>query len=191
MAIKIQNATFLHIPKTGGTWITSYFEETNIYYEELGRTHLHCGELKETKDLIFCFIRHPLTWYLSYWHCKNQQVVDRGGGYLDEIVDQPFYDFIENILQTHPGYLTGFYNGYTYCSHFVGKQEYLRKDLNNLLKYLRIPYNKSYLFEKPKENVSIPTQKYTKELALAVMKSEKELVEKYDYNYLPMEIIDV
>lgn len=190
MAIKIKNATFLHIPKTGGTWIRNYFKESNVHYEELGRTHSHCGELKETKDLIFCFIRHPLTWYRSYWECK-QHIPDRGGGYLDEIVDLSFHEFIKDILQTQPGYLTGFYKGYTECCRFIGKQESLKKDLNSLLKYLRIPYNKSYLCERKKENVVPSDQRYTKELAFAIMKAEKEIIENYNYNYIPMEVIDV
>ena len=70
--------------------------------------------------------------------------------------------------------------------------ENLREDLDNVLKYLRFPYNREYLYNKPKENVN-PSDpcKFTLELALAMMESEKEIVDRYDYNYLPMDVIDV
>jgi len=75
MAIQISKAIFLHIPKTGGTWIRHYFQETNLdhkrpEFKEKG-AHIHGEAVRElighSEDLFFCFVRHPLTWLRSYW----------------------------------------------------------------------------------------------------------------------------
>lgn len=197
MAIQINKAIFLHIPKTGGTWVTNYFRETGLDHghKELGlEAHIGGDRIRKiigcTEDLCFCFIRHPLTWYRSYWQCKQELVPDRTGIWLNEIVDLPFQEFIDSILQTNPGFLTNHFKIFTERCRFVGKQENLKEDLNNLLKYLRIPYNKDYLFKRPFENVIPSDRKYTYELASAIMETEKGIIEEYDYNYIPMGVLE-
>ena len=101
MAIKlINNAEFLHIPKTGGSWVTSVLESNNLvlsrsnhkhadYDSNLlgrksitGRQHLLeavkllnkkfiSKTIQKEKNILypfrFCFVRHPLSWYESWW----------------------------------------------------------------------------------------------------------------------------
>jgi hypothetical protein len=195
MAIRIDGAICLHIPKTGGTFVRNYFRDSKMILtnEELELSaHINAGEIRRiighTEDLIFCFVRHPLTWYRSYWESK-QQITDRRGGYIDGIVDLPWIEFLNTILRDRPGYLTEFYEGYTNICRFIGKQENLREDLNTVLRFLRIPYNKDFLFKRPSDNVVPSNKKYTKDLAFSFMEAEKVIVKKYDYNYLPMEVI--
>jgi len=96
------------------------------------------------------------------------------------------------IVKNEPGYISGFFRGYTSQCQAIGKMENLRFDLDNILKLLRFPYDREYLYNKPKQNVNpSDSNKYSMELALAIMKSEKEIVDRYDYNYLPLDIIDV
>lgn len=195
MAIQVSKAIFLHIPKTGGTWVTNYFKETNMDHQrkEIELAHMHGRRLREiighTEDLVFCFVRHPLTWYRSYWQCRQELVPDRSGGYLDTIVDLPFQEFIEQILKNQPGYLTGFFSGYTERCRFVGKQENLRDDLDNLLRTLRIPYNRPYLFKRVLDNVIPSEEKYSYVLATEIMHAEKHIIETYNYNYLPTDVM--
>ena len=198
MAIQIDRAIFLHIPKTGGTWVRNYFRETRMDHmvEELHenqRAHINGVALNNiighTEDLKFCFVRHPLTWYRSYWTSK-QLIPDRTGGYLDTIVDLPWIDFLQHILKNHPGYLTGFFEGYTNICRFIGKQENLREDLYCVLSHLKIRYNKEYIFRRVLDNVVPSDKKYPKELALTIMKTEENLTRKYDYNYIPLEVIE-
>jgi len=196
MAIQISSAIFLHIPKTGGTWVTNYFRETGMDHgnKELAlQAHINGLALKEiiphTEDLVFCFVRHPLTWYRSYWEMRKI-VADRKAGFLDTVVDLPFQEYIRRIIQDDPGHLTQRFKDYTDRCRFIGKQENLREDLDTLLKYLRFPYNRKYLFKKDRENVLPSNQKYTYELASAIMKAEKGIIEKYNYNYIPIEVLE-
>jgi hypothetical protein len=97
MAFLLKNgAVFLHVPKTGGTWIKHVLEELDLIAAPLGHIHndwdrafwhdkMH-GDLKVLKYIFrrvlrspraqariqpdcfkFCFIREPLRWYESYW----------------------------------------------------------------------------------------------------------------------------
>lgn len=197
MAVQIDRAIFLHIPKTGGTWITHYFKESGMDHgvEKLSE-HAHINGVAlnsimgPIEDLVFCFVRHPLTWLRSYWQCK-QELIPRLGGYLDTIVDQPFNFFIDSILAENPGYVSEFFRGYTSRCRIIGKQENLREDLDAILKFLRIPYDRNLIYNKPLVNNIYSEQKFTMSQAVAIMKAEKEIVELFDYDYLPTGIIDV
>lgn len=195
MAIQIDRAVCLHIPKTGGTFVRNYLQEAGMDHgveKLLEKAHVHGQDLRDrlgqTEDLIFCFVRHPLTWYRSYWESK-QRISDRSGGWLDEQVDLPWHQFIGRIITDRPGYLTGFFNGYTEICRFVGKQENLRHDLDTVLKYLRIPYDRDLLFSKPSENVIPSDKKYTLAEIRAIMQSEEKIIKMYDYDYIPIDVI--
>jgi len=97
MALLLKNnAVFLHIPKTGGSWIRVVLKELDLIKAPLGHGHspyerafwhdkLH-HDLKVFRYLLrraicspraqarmdpgcfkFCFVREPLSWYESYW----------------------------------------------------------------------------------------------------------------------------
>jgi hypothetical protein len=97
MALLLKNnAVFLHIPKTGGTWVRNVLKEFDLVQGPLGHGHsdferaywhakLH-HDLKVVRYIFrraihspraqlimkpdafkFCFIREPLGWYESWW----------------------------------------------------------------------------------------------------------------------------
>jgi hypothetical protein len=97
MALLLRNqAVFLHIPKTGGTWVRNVLKQFDLVEGNLGHGHspydrafwhekLH-HDLKVARYMFrrairsrrmqprmdpqafkFCFVREPLSWYESYW----------------------------------------------------------------------------------------------------------------------------
>ena len=97
MAFLLKNgAVFLHLPKTGGTWVKHVLTELDLIQAPLGHMHsdwerafwhdkLH-KDLKVFRYILrravhspkaqaridpncfrFCFVREPLRWYESYW----------------------------------------------------------------------------------------------------------------------------
>uniref|UniRef100_A0A6H1ZM70 Putative sulfotransferase n=1 Tax=viral metagenome TaxID=1070528 RepID=A0A6H1ZM70_9ZZZZ len=149
-------------------------------------------QIDPTEDLIFCFVRHPLTWYLSYWQMRqNQGQSDREGGWIDTIIDLPFQSFIKSVIQEKPGYLSNFFNSYVSRCRAIGKQENLREDLNHILSLLHIPYDRQSLFTRSLVNTAPSNEKYSYNLALELMKSEEEIIRRFNYLYIPLEVLDV
>lgn len=96
MTIKISGgAVFLHIPKTGGSWVERVLTELGLVIEKSGHEHadfdriLYSDRLLPAKSLClrlirkklsemvgqaqdmptpkFCFVRNPFSWYESWW----------------------------------------------------------------------------------------------------------------------------
>jgi hypothetical protein len=67
------NALFLHIPKTGGSWVEKTLGEAGLRIEQPatieGVTYRHClvSMFKDRYPFVFTFVRHPLRWYESWW----------------------------------------------------------------------------------------------------------------------------
>jgi hypothetical protein len=96
MAIELTNGEiFLHVPKTGGTWVTKTLSELGLVKREVGPMHWdvtrvnHRERLMYGRDVckhfirrrisaqyrrksdqfstMFTFVRNPFSWYESYW----------------------------------------------------------------------------------------------------------------------------
>ena len=89
MALILKNgAVFLHIPKTGGNWVTRILEELDLIDTEVPHKHADVchffsqwskqgrgifggrlgrdrSQAKQDKPFMFCFVRNPLSWYES------------------------------------------------------------------------------------------------------------------------------
>jgi hypothetical protein len=95
MALLLKSGdVFLHIPKTGGNWVTKVLYEQDLVAYSLGHKHSdvdrtfylnrHCnlsflryhaarslGWVKKD-PFIFCMVRHPLRWYESWFKYMSQ-----------------------------------------------------------------------------------------------------------------------
>ena len=99
MALLLRDGSiFLHIPKTGGNWVTSVLRQQNLLRAEFGHKHSDFAHLfsrtpkrrveqlpnwlsmvgvkrrwaRHGKPFMFCFVRHPLSWYESWFKYMNQ-----------------------------------------------------------------------------------------------------------------------
>jgi hypothetical protein len=115
----------------------------------------------------FCFVRHPLAWYESYW------LFMRGRGWnawgvtpsgrrrwhpnaaLDGLGDADFNRFARNVLRRRPGYVSEMYSWYaTPEIDFVGVQERLAGDLAAVLRHLGVEFDSERLTARDRVNVS-------------------------------------
>ena len=91
MALLLKDGSiFLHVPKTGGTWVSSVLHQCGLVRASLGHKHsdmdwLHSAidnrrcRMRGLMDLarirralkpgpfMFCFVRHPLDWFESWF----------------------------------------------------------------------------------------------------------------------------
>src|SRR5512135_605059 len=92
-------AVFLHVPKTGGRWVGRVLEASGLVESELGSMHADADRvlmpfggsgrnllsylvkrrlrlLPQNKPFMFCFVRHPLRWYESFFNYSCEAEVN-------------------------------------------------------------------------------------------------------------------
>lgn len=147
MAVRLpKNSVFIHTPKTGGTWVRSILKECGLFDGDVGRDHATPAELVDTaawtmRPNFFCFVRHPLAWYQSYWayrmkhgwhkHSPGELAAPIRTVVLDATCRSDVFErFVWNCLERYPqGWVSHLYQHYTSGCTFVGRQERLREDL--------------------------------------------------------------
>lgn len=202
MAIVLKGgAIFLHIPKTGGSWVTRILQEMDLIEGRIGHMHAdadrimndyrfagvkaHAGYLIKrkirkkirrfthasqlpAKPFMFCFVRHPLSWYESWFKYQSIKWNWRTWGtelnpddwhplsMLNGLGDPDFNQFVRNVLNKRPGFVTELFGNYTKPNlvDFVGQQENLAEGLIQVLTRLGLPHDQDLIRKQPPVNVS-------------------------------------
>ena len=230
MTIRLINgAEFLHIPKTGGTWVESVLERNKLIAKRVGHKHAdydrnllsstltgqqHLSEaarLAQTQVLKhfgyapksnsnfgfrFCFVRHPLSWYESWWkfmkarkwenaHLSYSPKDCHPNSILNRLGSDDFNEFVSNVVKQHPGYVSRLLFAYTKPGiSFIGRTESIREDLTYLLDLLALPYDRTTIAKSRKMNVSktYDTEiQWDSELKKIVMKLELPALLSFGY----------
>ncbi len=240
MALQLKcGAIFLHIPKTGGSWVTDVLVKQGLVRKQFGHIHADwvramvytdtaraaarttfewCKSqvpvwIKATRPLqqfkhhtlaaqhrhkpfVFCFVRHPLDWYESWWRYMLQraghdwtQETDLHGWHpclaIKATGDRRFHQFLRNVLHTRPGFVHELYSTYTQPGvDFVGRQEQLSDDLIRVLRQLNLSFDEQAIHEAAPLNVSRrPGSKlsWDHELRVEVEKSEYPTLLRFGY----------
>jgi hypothetical protein len=196
LVIPDHRRVFLHVPKTGGTWVREVFNRIGVYTEERGHQHDNYEQSKELRRrfLRFTVLRNPWDWYASYWahRCKEQWTP------IWLIIDNAcwsysFPNFLSMVTTYHPGFLTKLYDSYApeldelLPPIEVFKTRTLTKDFLTYLDNMQIPFDPSEVRELGKVNAIAHTRnlrravRYTSSLVERVEKSERDVIEKYGF----------
>ncbi len=221
MALILQGgAIFLHIPKTGGSWITKVLKECKLLDGKLGHKHADTAHLlspignKRTRlisyhtkrvlgiypkhPFLFCFVRHPLSWYESWFkymsqpnqnwcHWGDEQDLTQWhpNSILNGLEDHDFNQFVRNVMKKRPGYVTEMFSWYTPPSiNFTGKQENLVDDLVTVLNQLNLNFNEDQIRNTAPVNKSIynkTTIRWDAEVKQKLIELEKIGITRYGY----------
>jgi hypothetical protein len=185
-------AVFLHIPKTGGCWIEDAITAIGQTHRRLSHRHADMTRVMHYKKLEpfrprrwlrdrriglsagprlganyrFCFVRHPLKWYESWWRYMESMNWNRWGAQgfaeawhpnaaLNGLGSPDFNEFVSNVVRVRPGYVTELYSRYTdERIDFIGKQESLVDDFIHVLNELNISFDEQQVRELAPVNVS-------------------------------------
>ncbi len=203
MAELLPHSCFLHIPKTGGTWVRALLREYGLsldtiraidasYSTENLKGSYHCVPTFDQRFLdrqhIFCFVRHPLGFYQSYWCFKSGLKKWNPVSVFDNNCrsDESFEKFIDKVIQKYPqGFLTWLYEFYASHATFVGKFENLKEDLITILKQAGEDIGDEMIHSYQPLNVTPndlrKTAIYREDQVAAIMEIEKPVIEKYSY----------
>ena len=153
-------ALWLHVPKTGGNWCKRAFEvlgikATPLYDVPVGQTSDHGIPRGNTLPVI-AGVRHPLTWYESWWrynNARNWPDWEVGSWHPQRCLfgcgDASFDAFMENVLRKEPSYVTRLYEWYHGPPDTRGvyavRQEDIRGDLVRALSdFCVIDYDRAW-----------------------------------------------
>lgn len=229
MALVLKNgAIFLHIPKTGGNFITEILEKCDVVDSAIG--HKHCdvdrlctpmtnsvkkiakywfrrrfGGLRHSKNrfgentpFMFCFVRHPLRWYESWFKYQTQPSRnwmnwgDEANPYkwhpnaaLNGTGDADFNRFVENVIAKRPGYVSEMFSWYTKPPvAMIGRQENLVHDLVRGLKEAGLEFDENLILNYPRVGVSPEPPKkivWDSDLRDEVLRLEYPAIVRYGY----------
>jgi len=177
---------FMHIPKTGGTWrddVLKHLQLKCVPYtvEKASVQHALLEQLRSRPKHVFTFVRHPITWYESWWsfQCDHKWLKwEKAPGYwhplrsLDICEDYAFNAFVAKCIKYEPAFVTRMYEWYIgppgVCRvDRVGLFENLRSHFADMLSQVGITFDPAVMMEyKPVRTATLRKGRPTWDAAL-------------------------
>ena len=184
------NSAFIHLPRTGGTFLCNLLDSLEVDYE---RRHPIHGDLARIKDwkmrglFFFTFVRHPASWLQSYW--RHRMTIGWGGdlSISHDCIDEDFNGFAEKVATNFPGFVSELFSRYVgTCRVWVGKYETLVQDIPILFAALGIDTTESIVSQRPRINESsselVQRSEYLPKVYDLVCESERGVIERFGYD---------
>ncbi len=171
VCLRQSGALFLHIPKTGGSWVEFALGQAGLEIEQAqtmeGVSWRHSLVSMNVREypFVFSFVRHPLSWYESWWKFQAGiwKVYEPGCWHPQRILERcesdDFCEFIRLVIRHEPGYVSRMYEWYIGPPghdhlQFVGRQENLVEDLIEVLTMLGCEFDAEAIRHAPRANES-------------------------------------
>lgn len=191
MALMLPHSIFLHIPRTGGSWVRQAIKNAGIPTREVGagsdfaqNAHNRYVRVDRTGTFTFAFVRHPLTWYSSFWSCRMEQGWKQDDS-ADPFMSPSFERFVGNVVRGFPGHVSWRYEHYigpgSGVLDFVGKMENLASDLVKALRLAGEEFDEIKLLRTPRQNGSLLQPVCSDRLREAVLGAERKGLERFGY----------
>lgn len=136
-----------------------------------GKKFLHklrCGNTLEISKSVFrfCFVRHPLKWWESWWRFKKSRNWNPNGvpndptdwhvcTPLNGLGNDDFNSYMHNILLHRPGYVSELYGRFVWPGiAYIGQTENLCENLIEILQIRRLSFRKESIRKTDRANVS-------------------------------------
>jgi hypothetical protein len=191
MHLILPNSVFVHIPKTGGTWVRKALEAAQIPWQRTGLTpHVAFSELEKLVEgrFTFAFVRHPLSWYRSYWSYRMTNLDRFRPTEFDEFMSPDFDTFVSGCCSKRPGLMTELfqrYTGWPVALDWIGHEERLADGLVEALTMAGERFDPEAIHACPPSNVSPAQLKtsaiYTDATRALVLKAEHGAIHRYGY----------
>lgn len=187
----LPRSCFLHVPKTGGSWVKKAIFAAGIPAREHaidGYTHLGLSDCPEPHKFRFAFVRNPLALYRSYWQFKMTTGWDAHNELDQRCATDDFHAFVRKVLQDYPGIyartLEDFVGSAAAPIDFIGRYENLVEDLVTALTLAGEQFDAAAIRALPPYNVSdkkAPAS-FTPELEAAVRRAEAPVFQRFGYS---------
>jgi hypothetical protein len=188
----LQRSRFLHVPKTGGTWMKQALLAGCTVVEDFrlrGSDHTRLGETPRADRFTVAFVRHPLTWWQSFWRFHNgparRYIVSHK--VCSRCWSDDFDEFVTRLLDQFPGEygrIVEYYLGPIGAGmQFIGRQEHLVDDLVAALRIAGEPHDERAIRAVAPAMVGDPSMRalYRPELAEQLLAAEHDVLERFGY----------
>lgn len=210
----MRNAVFLHMPKCGGTFVTNCLRAAKddhgmpLMFRAVPYTaHFTLAEHPPNwvqGKFVFTFVRHPVTWYASFWAHRGRRLNEEGR--LDYEVDlerellgglswftanvgvplwrlwtPSFDEWVRLVTNQYPGILSRMFAEFTKGCDFVGRQESLRSDLAKVIRKTGEPEDVLHVEQFPPENVSPNVPVVSPKTRRWIEAAEAEAMKRWGY----------
>jgi len=182
----LSKSRFLHVPKTGGNWVSTVLRELFPGAQRMGNIHTTRKSAPRPDLLTFAFVRHPLTWYQSYFSYKQHKGWDSSNDWDDVVRSDSFVDFVESALDHSPAYYSKLLRRFVGRAgdeiEFIGRCESLSDDLIRALELAGEAFDADVIRNTPPVNQSCYDQHpavYPDALMHRVLEVEAEAVQRF------------
>lgn len=190
----LPNSAFVHIPKTGGTWVRKALAAAEIPFQKVDLLpHAPFSELEPQVGgrFAFAFVRHPVAWYRSYWSMRMRyprKIPPVAAAEVDAFMSDDFDAFVSSCCLQRPGAATEMfarYTGWPVKLDWVGHAERLVEGLVEALTLAGERFDPEAIRSCPPSNVA-PSEStdravYGEATPALVVQAEHEILSRYGY----------
>lgn len=136
--IVLEKVRFLCTPKTGSQWCKAALKASVRgvlvdYSNGAEEDHAHCTDPRGSYLPTMAFVRHPVTWWQSFWAYKTRINWTPTESISETCKSNDFNEFIRRVTSHEPGFYSKFLEAWVGEPEkpidFVGKFENLADDL--------------------------------------------------------------
>lgn len=210
MALLLPRSVFIHIPKTGGTWVRAAVQKAGIPTNEIiafreshintqviaGSIHAPFSDVEPQSRPSFAFVRHPFTYYQSYWAYKRWF---RGWNEVHGVdrlcASDSFSEFVQAVVTHRPGWVSKLYTQYLDHKNeghgsvtYIGRMESLVDDLVHVLRQFGEQFDEHALRSVPPKNKAAHDERWrdscqlTPEIMQLIAQSEAVAMQRFGYS---------
>jgi hypothetical protein len=183
-AVANDRFVFIHVPKTGGGWVSKALEAAGVEAEPVSiEQHPMLCDVDRAGRFTFAFVREPISWYRSLWRFHRAQPQDHWPK-LNRYIGLPLPDFLSSVASERPGYLGQYFNCFIgeggEAIDFVGRIENLADDLVHALTLAGQSFNEATVRAHPYRNPSsFPCAPVPEAVAEQVRTAEHQVYERF------------
>ena len=156
--IELNSVAILHTPKCAGTWLFNLLPGLCDVKERHAVPHMNLKEARELTDKpIVAAVRHPETWWPSYWNHRMRHGWQPHTHIVDTLANKSFTAFMRGVNENYPGFFSHYVQGWVGgpeepVEHTI-RYEYLVDDLTEVLDLYGEEYDVRE-FNRPRVNCS-------------------------------------